>query len=73
MCLLRLEGDDSLRLVDFFSSDIPPYAILSHTWEADQDEVIFRDLIEGTGKDKSGYRKLALCREQAAKDNFKYF
>ncbi|KAH4037182.1 hypothetical protein HBI56_167580 [Parastagonospora nodorum] len=73
MRLLRLEGDDGFSLVEFFGSDLPPYAILSHTWGADRDEVTFRDLTEGTGKEKAGYRKLALCRDQTAKDNLEYF
>ncbi|KAH4354590.1 hypothetical protein HBH99_256800, partial [Parastagonospora nodorum] len=53
MRLLRLEGDDGFSLVEFFGSDLPPYAILSHTWGADRDEVTFRDLTEGTGKEKA--------------------
>lgn len=33
---------------------IPRYAILSHTWGADSDEVTFNDLTNCTGMDKSG-------------------
>jgi hypothetical protein len=32
MRLLKLR-DDELILAEFFDNDIPPYAILSHTWE----------------------------------------
>jgi hypothetical protein len=39
---MDLEGDDK----------IPPYAILSHTWN-DGQEVTFQDLIDGTGKSKA--------------------
>ena len=45
---------------------IPQYAILSHTWGAE--EVTFKDLMEGTGKDKAGYEKIEICRKKAASD-----
>ena len=39
------------------SSEIPPYAILSHTWG--DEEVLFRDLVNGTAKKKKeGYIKI---------------
>lgn len=38
--------------------EVPPYAILSHTWGADAEEVTFEDLTNGTGQDKAGYEKL---------------
>jgi len=39
---------------DFVGDDeVPPYAILSHTWR-DGGEVTFEDLINDTGKDKLG-------------------
>ena len=46
---------------DFVGDDeIPPYAILSHTWKEGQ-EVTFSDLINGTGKSKAGYDKIRFC------------
>jgi ankyrin repeat protein len=75
MRLLRLE-DDSFSLVEYLRSDeIPPYAILSHTWGSDHEEVTFRDLTEHdiTAKAKAGYRKLAFCASQAARDDLRYF
>ena len=71
MRLLRLEGD-KFNLVEHVKS-IPPYAILSHTWGEDGDEFTFKDCIEGTGKDKPGYRKLTFCGNQVAKDNLTWF
>jgi hypothetical protein len=71
MRLLRLEGD-KFNLVEHVKS-IPPYAILSHTWGEKDDEFTFKDLIEGTGKDKPGYRKLTFCGNQVAKDNLTWF
>jgi hypothetical protein len=52
---------------------IPPYAILSHTWGLDTDEVTFEDLTNGTGKDKTGYEKIRFCGEQARQDGLEYF
>ncbi|KAF2174705.1 beta transducin-like protein HET-D2Y [Zopfia rhizophila CBS 207.26] len=52
---------------------IPPYAILSHTWGVDTEEVTFDDLINGTGKDKPGYKKIRFCGEQARQDGLQYF
>ena len=51
-----------MSLVEKHDDDIPRYAILSHTWGADDDEVTFRDLTEGTGRNKAGYRKIEFCR-----------
>jgi hypothetical protein len=51
----------------------PQYAILSHRWGADADEVTFEDLPRNTGKDKSGYKKLQFCGEQAARDGLQHF
>ena len=73
MRLLRLEADDEVSLVEHIGRNIPPYAILSHTWGADYEEVTFQDLAAGTGKTKPGYHKLTFCGKQAAKDNLWWF
>ncbi|PVH67344.1 HET-domain-containing protein, partial [Cadophora sp. DSE1049] len=53
--------------------NIPNYAILSHTWGTDTEEVTFRDMTDGTGKDKTGYSKIRFCGEQARHDGLQYF
>ncbi|KAF2470888.1 TPR-like protein [Lindgomyces ingoldianus] len=73
MRLLRLEEDGEFSLIEHVGKNIPPYAILSHTWGEDHEEVTFKDLKKGIGKSKPGYCKLAFCRKQAAKDNLQYF
>ncbi|PVH90936.1 hypothetical protein DM02DRAFT_620785 [Periconia macrospinosa] len=62
MRLLRRSNDGEFSLTtDLLSKDeIPPYAILSHTWGADTEEVTFKDLTNGAGKDKPGYERLRL-------------
>jgi len=58
-----LERDDvrefhlTKNLPDNAIPEIPPYAILSHTWR-EGEEVLFKDLADGTAKSKPGYAKL---------------
>jgi hypothetical protein len=74
MRLLHYNNNGELSLTkDFVSGEIPKYAILSHTWGADTEEVIYRDLIDGTGKNKIGYNKIRFCGEQAKRDGLQYF
>jgi hypothetical protein len=58
---------------DLVGDDIPQYAILSHTWGADSEEVTFKDLMDGTGRNKAGYNKIWFCGEQARRDGLRYF
>jgi len=72
MRLLEYNNDGEFSLIDF-GVDIPDsYAILSHTWGADNEEVTFQDLMDGTGKSKAGYEKICFCGEQARRDGLKY-
>jgi hypothetical protein len=48
--------------------DIPPYAILSHTWQHGQ-EVTYNDFNENSGKSKAGWDKIRFCAQQAKRDN----
>ncbi|KAI9763144.1 MAG: Vegetative incompatibility protein HET-E-1 [Geoglossum simile] len=74
MRLLEHNNDSEFSLTqDFVSSKIPEYAILSHTWGADTEEVTYRDLIDGTRKNKVGYEKIRFCGEQARRDGLHYF
>jgi hypothetical protein len=73
MRLLKIEGHGDLSQVERYDDDTPRYGILSHTWGTDGEEVTFRDLVEGTGRDKAGYQKIEFCREQAASDDLQYF
>jgi hypothetical protein len=77
MRLLELGACGELSLTkNFVEEDIPhirPYAILSHTWGEDDDEVTFNDLQSRSGKSKAGYAKIQFCGEQARKDGLQYF
>jgi len=72
MRLLRLQDDGELNLVEYVGNLIPPYAILSHTWGPDHEEVTFEDLIEGVGKNKAGYGKLTFCAKQVTYSTIAY-
>jgi hypothetical protein len=79
MRLLYTASDGKLRWTkDIVSNeDIPPYAILSHTWG--EQEVVFDNLndIENTddinAQSKEGYRKIRFCAQQAKLDGLDYF
>jgi hypothetical protein len=73
MRLLKNEGVGGVIITSFDDNAIPPYAILSHTWGADTEEVTFADLVEGSGQAKRGYRKIRFCGEQAQHDGLQYF
>ena len=72
MRLLRLV-DDRLIFENFPGEKKPPYAILSHTWEEDSEEVKYQDVKSGIGQEKKGFRKLRFCGSQAAQDGLLYF
>lgn len=69
--LQRLPGN-TFALTSFDDNNTPPYAILSHTWAADQD-ITYHDFVQGTGTNKSGYDKTRFCGERAAADGLQYF
>ncbi|KAL6901147.1 vegetative incompatibility protein HET-E-1 [Trichoderma evansii] len=70
--LERNQAGEICLTKDFIGDDpLPPYAILSHTWGAE--EVIFKDLVEGTGENKLGYHKIQFCGDQGWRDGLRYF
>jgi hypothetical protein len=76
MRLLRLTDHGELVHEEFDDNDIPPYAILSHTWGADSEEISFKDLVRDAGKSKvgsTGYNKIMFCAKQAAFHGIPYF
>ncbi|ETS86735.1 hypothetical protein PFICI_00563 [Pestalotiopsis fici W106-1] len=78
MRLLQLGAAGELTLTKDLARDIPPYAILSHTWGSEDDEVTLQDLLMETRKDASwrqtsGYQKILFCGQQAKLDDIEYF
>ncbi|KAF1941895.1 HET-domain-containing protein [Clathrospora elynae] len=72
MRLLKRLSSGDFELVSFNDENPPPYAILSHTWTEGQ-EVTYKELVAGTGKDKIGYDKIRFCGVRAAADSLEYF
>src|SRR2546421_6741855 len=73
MRLLQYNNNGEFNLTKDFVHEIPEYAILSHTWGADTEEITFRDMMKGTGTSKTGFRKIQFCGEQARRDGLQYF
>jgi hypothetical protein len=63
---------DSVELEEVFGSQIPPYAILSHTWG--KEEVTFQDITSSPHPPchKAGFSKIQGCCTKAAQDGYKY-
>jgi hypothetical protein len=70
MRLLVYNNDGVFSLMQFFD-DIPPYAILSHTWGPQ--EVTFGDMMNGNGTSRTSFDKIRFCGEQAKRDDLQYF
>jgi hypothetical protein len=67
---MHLLDTKTLQSHEFVGTNIPPYAILSHTWG--EDEVTFQDMERGNPQSKAGYDKVRRCCEMAAADGFSY-
>ena len=74
MRLLECGRDGKFSLTKVLvGGNIPKYAILSHTWGPDAEEVTFRDMVNGAGERKTGYEKIRFCAQQARRDGLRYF
>ncbi|KAF2666026.1 TPR-like protein [Microthyrium microscopicum] len=71
MRLLKRKPNGDFDLATFNNTNIPSYAILSHTWG--DEEVTYDELVTGAGKNKPGYDKIRFCGERAAADKLEYF
>jgi hypothetical protein len=72
MRLIELKSNGDICLTKDLISNIPPYAILSHTWGNDDDEVTFKDLTEAQGNTKRRYDKIRFCAKQARIDRLQH-
>ncbi|KAK8084864.1 hypothetical protein PG997_006135 [Apiospora hydei] len=73
MRLLRLGYLGGLTVTEDLLDNIPPYAVLSHTWGGLSDEVLLQDIRAGYHEHKPGYRKILFCGAQARRDGLEYF
>ncbi|KAK4692317.1 hypothetical protein P7C71_g4861, partial [Lecanoromycetidae sp. Uapishka_2] len=56
---MRLLHTETLEFEEFFDSDIPEYAILSHRWEGK--EMSFQEFQEGNREHHPGFAKIQSC------------
>ena len=73
--LLYRAQDGTIRLTPprvGSSFEVTPYAILSHTWQSDEDEVVLQDIGRSKAREKAGYAKIRFCVDQATKDGIPY-
>jgi hypothetical protein len=73
MRLVKANTDGSFSLISFTGAKLPRYGILSHTWETDDQEVTYQDMVQNRGQTKSGYKKIQFCALQARKHGLEYF
>jgi ankyrin repeat protein len=72
MRLLQFDEHGEPSLVEFVSTNLPRYAVLSHTWGEDAQEVTYQDIENGKGRQKYGWHKLQFCRDRAKHDGLQY-
>ncbi|KAI1758123.1 heterokaryon incompatibility protein-domain-containing protein [Xylaria castorea] len=63
---MRLIHIPTMVIHEHQGEEVPPYAILSHTWN--KEEVSFSDFQDGKGPSLRGYEKICACCRQAASD-----
>lgn len=66
-------SEGRIKLTEDLDHNLPKYAILSHTWGLDSDELTFLDVVHGTGREKKGFAKIEFCAAQAKHDGLQYF
>jgi hypothetical protein len=70
---MRLLNVETFQLEEFLYVAHPPYAILSHTWGKDGEEVSYRDVVNGRlEKPEILPIKLSGCCKQVKDDGYKY-
>jgi hypothetical protein len=78
MRLLYTTDDGRLSWTDDLVGDqIPPYAILSHTWDGQEvaykDLKNYKDIGDVDARHKGGYQKIFFCAKQAKRDGLDHF
>lgn len=71
---MRLINATTLEIREFLNeANVPPFVILSHTWEAE--ECTFQQMqqprVSNVAKRK-GFKKIELCCKQALKDGYRW-
>lgn len=67
---MRLLNAKTLDFAEWHSPSIPPYAILSHTWE--DEEVTLQHMLNGGYEKMKGFAKIKACCEQALEEGLEW-
>ncbi|KAH7070394.1 heterokaryon incompatibility protein-domain-containing protein [Paraphoma chrysanthemicola] len=67
---MRLIDTSTGILKEFIGSNVPTYAILSHTWE--DDEITYKDYIKGRNQLRKGYEKITQTCRLARENDIAY-
>lgn len=68
-----VDSPEGLKLTNIDPDATEPYAILSHTWGAEEDEVVYADILEGKARSRLTYEtKVAFTCRLAIADGYKY-
>jgi hypothetical protein len=67
---MRLLNTSTLQLTEFYDTQIPAYAILSHRWG--NEEFSFQDVSGGEYQGMAGFPKIQGCCRQADQDGFEW-
>ncbi|KAF1971694.1 hypothetical protein BU23DRAFT_646239 [Bimuria novae-zelandiae CBS 107.79] len=67
---MRLMHTETLALHELYEASLPPYAILSHTWQ--DEEVGFQDMVSGKAVTKVGYAKITSACVEARRGNHEW-
>ncbi|CAD6587846.1 MAG: hypothetical protein ASARMPREDX12_003026 [Alectoria sarmentosa] len=67
---MRLMNTSTLKLQEFIGSDIPNYAILSHTWE--EGEFLFQNMADPEALHLPGFAKISKFCERARSENLEF-
>lgn len=68
---MRLIDAHKLKIQEF-TADPPPYAILSHRWGQDEEEVAYHEFHLPEAGSRPGYNKVKKCCRQAIADGLHY-
>ena len=69
---MRLIHSTKIEVHSFPDNRIPAYAILSHTWGADDEEVTLNNMRDGSARNKKGFQKIEFCAKEAAANGIEW-
>lgn len=68
---MRLIYNKTRQLKEFMGDDnVPPYAILSHTWG--EDEVVYQDMLQPGVEQHEGYAKIQHTCDRALEEGLEW-